>query len=131
MNVLAVGIGGFIGAILRYLVGEWIPSTNGFPFGTWTVNLIGCLILSWFFTITSKRWSINPNLKLAIGTGLIGSFTTFSTFSVETINLIQNSQFMIALLYILLSVIGGIGLAFTGARLASFQPNRKREEGAE
>lgn len=86
MNVVAVGIGGFLGAILRYKVGEWIDTENGFPLETLVVNLFGCLFLAWFFTITTKRWNINPKLKLGIGTGFIGAFTTFSTFSIETLN---------------------------------------------
>ncbi|MGG4040412.1 fluoride efflux transporter CrcB [Bacillus smithii] len=120
MNLLAIGIGGFFGAILRYSVGKWIPATNGFPVGTLLINLAGCLFLAWFFTITEKRWMINPQLKLAIGTGFTGAFTTFSTFSVETLNLIEHQQFFIALIYLLLSVGGGIGFAIIGAKLATF-----------
>jgi CrcB protein len=121
MNILAVGAGGFVGAILRYLVGQWIHITNGFPLETLIVNLFGCLFLAWFFTITTKKWNINLNLKLAIGTGFTGAFTTFSTFSVETLNLINYNQFSLALLYILLSVLGGIGLALTGVKLATIR----------
>lgn len=129
MNVFAVGVGGFFGAILRYSVGEWIHTMNGFPLGTLMINLLGCLFLAWFFTITTKRWNINPNLKLGIGTGFTGAFTTFSTFSVETLNLINNHQLLFAFLYVLLSVLGGIGLAITGAKLASVnvQPVRQPE----
>jgi fluoride exporter len=119
MNVIAVGIGGFFGAILRYSVGKVMPSPSGLPFGTLVINLLGCLFLAWFFTITAKRWNIHPNLKLAIGTGFTGAFTTFSTFSVETLNLLKNQQYFIALLYVLLSIIGGIALALVGAKLAS------------
>lgn len=119
MNIVAVGIGGFFGAMLRYLVGECIHTVNGFPLGTFVINLLGCLFLGWFFNITIKRWKINPNLKLAIGTGFVGAFTTFSTFSVETLYLINNYKLLLALLYVLLSVLGGIGLAVLGAKLAS------------
>lgn len=118
MNIISVGIGGFFGAIMRYSLGEWIHTTNGFPLGTLMINLVGCLFLAWFLTITTRMWDINPNLKLGIGTGFTGAFTTFSTFSVETLNLINNQQFLFALLYVLLSVLGGIGLAFVGAKLA-------------
>lgn len=129
MNVLAVGIGGLFGAILRYTVGEWIHTANGFPLGTLVINLLGCLFLAWFFTMTTKNWNNNPNLKLGIGTGFTGAFTTFSTFSVETLNLINNHQFFFALLYVLVSVLGGIGLAITGVKLASInvQPVRQPE----
>ncbi|WP_442599828.1 fluoride efflux transporter CrcB [Neobacillus sp. D3-1R] len=119
MNIIAVGIGGFVGAVLRYLVGKGIPAPNGFPLGTLVINLLGCLFLAWFFTITTKGWKINPNLKLAIGTGFTGAFTTFSTFSVETLNLIQNYQTVLAFLYVLLSILGGIALAILGAKLGA------------
>ncbi|MBS4209455.1 fluoride efflux transporter CrcB [Bacillus sp. FJAT-50079] len=118
MNVLAVGIGGFFGAILRYLISEWLPITNGFPMGTFVINLSGCFFLAWFFTITVKRWSISPQVKLAIGTGFTGAFTTFSTFSVETLTLIEHQQYMIAFTYVFFSIFGGITLAFVGVKVA-------------
>lgn len=120
MDLLAIGLGGFVGAILRYLVGKWIPATNEFPVNTLMINLLGCLFLAWFFTITTKRWLINSRLKLAIGTGFTGAFTTFSTFSVETLQLIENQQFLMALVYVFLSIGGGIGLVIVGTRLATF-----------
>ena len=126
MNLLAVGIGGFFGAILRYLIGKVIPVPSGFPLGTLIINLLGCLFLSWFFTITLERRNINPNLKLAIGTGFTGAFTTFSTFSVETLNLIKNHQIILAFLYVVLSILGGIILALIGAKLAEYQPENQR-----
>lgn len=118
MNVLVIGVGGFFGAILRYLVGMWIPVNNGFPLGTLIINLLGCFFLGWFFTITTRQLVINLQLKLAIGTGFAGAFTTFSTFSVETMNLINNNHFLMALIYLFLSIFGGVGLAFTGNKLA-------------
>jgi len=119
MNVLAVGIGGFLGAIFRFLVGKMIPTPYGFPFGTVAINLLGCLFLAWFFTITANKWKISQNLKLAIGTGFTGAFTTFSTFSVDTLNLLKYNQILFALLYIVVSIIGGIGLSCLGVKLAA------------
>lgn len=127
MNVLAVGTGGFIGAILRYSVGRVISTPSGFPFGTLVINLLGCLFLAWFFTITAKRLNINANLKLAIGTGFTGAFTTFSTFSVETLNLLRSNQILIALLYVLVSILGGITFALLGAKLASINVQGERQ----
>jgi fluoride exporter len=119
LNVIAVGIGGFIGAIVRYSIGNVIFIRSGFPLATLLINLLGCLFLAWFFTITARRVKMNPNLKLAIGTGFTGAFTTFSTFSVETLNLLKNGQSGFALFYVLASIFGGIGLALLGAKLAS------------
>lgn len=127
MNVVAVGIGGFFGAIVRYTVGEWIHTGAGFPLGTFVINLSGCFFLAWFLTMTGKRWMLNPSLALGIGTGFTGAFTTFSTFSVETLHLINSHQFLFALLYVLVSVLGGLGLAFAGAKLAFDRPKRERE----
>lgn len=119
LNVIAVGIGGFVGAIVRYSIGKVMIIQSGFPLATLLINLLGCLFLAWFFTLTAKRVRMNQNLKLAIGTGFTGAFTTFSTFSVETLNLLKNEQYGIALFYVLASIFGGIGLALLGATLAS------------
>ncbi|HZG71343.1 MAG TPA: fluoride efflux transporter CrcB [Chondromyces sp.] len=127
MNIWAVGAGGFAGAILRYLAGKWIPLIDGFPLGTLFVNLVGCFFLAWFFTITTRKWTIPPALKLSIGTGILGSFTTFSTFSLETVHLLQQHYYYYALCYVLLSTIGGIAFAIIGAKLGSLNtpPDRK------
>lgn len=121
MQIVAVGIGGFLGAILRYGVGQWVQAEDGFPIGTLGVNLLGCLVLAWFYTMAANRWKVHPHVKLGLGTGLIGAFTTFSTFSVETLTMITQHQLPYAALYVLVSVIGGVGLAFTGARLAQLR----------
>ena len=124
INILLVMIGGFFGAICRFALGEWIHTNNGFPFGTFIINLIGCFILGWFLTYVSQNKRIRPEFTLIIGTGFIGSFTTFSTFSVETLNLFQNGLIFTAILYVLASTVLGIGLAYAGHNLAIA---RKRE----
>ena len=111
-------IGGFFGAVCRYALGEWIPTNNGFPLGTLLINLIGCLFLGWFLTFVSQKKTIRSEFTLIIGTGFIGSFTTFSTFSVETIHLFQEGLVFLALLYVLASTILGLLLAYLGRKLA-------------
>jgi len=118
MNILFVMIGGFFGSISRYSLGEWIHFGNGFPFGTLYINLIGCFILGWFLTFASRSKRVKNEWSLLIGTGFIGSFTTFSTFSVETLQLFQKGFLWQALLYILASTILGILLAFVGHKIA-------------
>ncbi|WP_071394575.1 fluoride efflux transporter CrcB [Bacillus tuaregi] len=118
MKVFFVMLGGFLGSISRYSVGEWIHIDNGFPLGTLSINLIGCFILGWFFTIAGRSRKVRAEDSLLIGTGFIGSFTTFSTFSVETMQLFQHGLFGQAFLYILASTIVGILLAFLGYRIA-------------
>lgn len=118
MNIILVMIGGFLGATCRFTLGEWIHMNNGFPLGTLLINLSGCFILGWFLTYVSQNKKIRPEFTLIVGTGFIGSFTTFSTFSVETLNLFQNGLIFMAILYVLASAVLGIVLAYAGHHLA-------------
>ncbi|WP_349408458.1 fluoride efflux transporter CrcB [Pseudalkalibacillus sp. SCS-8] len=123
MNLLWVMLGGFFGAIARYTLGEWMPAANGFPVGTMSVNLIGCLFLGWFTAFISYRKNTSSVIPLLVGTGFTGSFTTFSTFSVETFQLLEQQFYFMAFLYVLGSLTIGILLAFAGYRLG-FQSER-------
>jgi fluoride exporter len=114
LNILLVMLGGFIGTVLRFLTGEWLHSNQELPMGTLTVNLLGCFVLGILFRYCKE---IYPKIYLFLGTGLLGAFTTYSTFSVETLNLIKNSQYIYAITYILISVVGGLSLTFLGYRL--------------
>ena len=118
MNLIIVGIAGIVGAVLRYQLGMWLPVPNGFPLGTLSINLAGCFILAWFFTLTLNRWKIPQGVRLGVGTGFIGSFTTFSTFSAESLQLVQNSQYLLAAIYVTASVCGGISMSYAGSRIA-------------
>jgi fluoride exporter len=105
-----------IGSLLRYVVSLVTSNVwyDGFPYGTLIVNLIGSLFLGWFTSniIASKK--LNPVLATAIGTGITGSFTTFSTFSLESLTLLQSGNIGPALLYMLGSAIGGLLLTAAG-----------------
>lgn len=111
---LYVGLGGAVGSLLRY--GVALASLQlfgtGFPVGTILVNLIGAYILGW---LTAKV--IHPHMRAAIGTGLIGSFTTLSTLSVDVVTLIHSGTLLIAAFYIFISLIGGLLLAAFGFRM--------------
>lgn len=113
-SFLAVGIGGFLGAVSRYNLSLLFPNTGGFPVTTLCINIIGCFFLAWLFTAFPKRFPI----VLGIGTGFFGAFTTFSTFSLETLLLLQDHQWIQALLYCLISVVGGLICAWLGHNLA-------------
>ncbi|MFD1426532.1 CrcB protein [Kroppenstedtia sanguinis] len=124
MQILAVGIGGVLGALLRYGLGLALASPEGsFPVGTLTANWIGCLALGWFHSRFSKIF-LSPALRGGITTGLIGSFTTFSTFSMETQQLLQSGQIGTACLYLLASLWGGLFLLYIGVRLAKRKGRR-------
>ena len=105
MNYLYVGLAGGLGAICRYLVGISLANQSIFPFSTLLVNLLGCFALAF---ILSRTESFSYKARLALGTGFLGSFTTFSAFSVETIQLVEQSHYAMALIYLSCSIIGGI-----------------------
>ena len=125
MNLLFVMIGGFFGAISRFALGEWIHTSNGFPLGTLFINLIGCFFLGWFLTFVSQKKKIRPELTLLIGTGFVGSFTTFSTFSVETLNLLQQGLIFQGLLYVLTTIILGLGLTLFRSQISLYYQKKE------
>ena len=109
MNLLAVGLGGAIGAVCRYLLGQVIPKLgSGFPLGTFAVNLIGCFAIGLIVGIAGRHGNLDPRLVLFLQTGVCGGFTTFSTFSLETLALIEDGRFAVGVLYIALSVLLGL-----------------------
>ena len=106
----AVGLGGFFGAMTRYGLSQISPQVSGFPLMTVCINCIGCFCLAWLFTKHKKR---TPTV-LAIGTGFLGAFTTFSTFTVDTLLLFEQDQWFLAGGYIVSSVGGGLLFAVLG-----------------
>lgn len=120
-ELLYVGLGGFVGAILRYGVSGLILKhfKHAFPLGTMTVNVLGCLVLGFLMTIVEdERHGFPPNARLFVAVGLLGSFTTFSTFGYETVKLLRDGDWKVAVAYVcaslvvgLLAVLGGHGLA--------------------
>ncbi len=116
MNILAVGLGGALGAIFRYLLGQIIPKLGrGFPIATFAVNLIGCFAIGLVVGLAGKHSNIDPRVILFLQTGICGGFTTFSTFSLESLTLIEEGKIVIGILYIVLSVLLGL-LALLAAR---------------
>lgn len=96
--ILAVGMGGFVGAVARYLVGGWVQRLlpAAFPYGTLAVNLLGSLALGAVFELGTARGALDPQLRLVLGVGVLGAFTTFSTFSLETFNLLREGSLVLA-----------------------------------
>lgn len=114
--ILLVGLGGGIGSILRYATTLFFGKWNLFtPYSaTLFANLIGCLIIGIFFSAIENKGIIDNNLKLLLITGFCGGYTTFSTFSLENLQLIQNGNLALALLYIFSSVTIGIIAVWAG-----------------
>lgn len=88
-QVLAIGIGGAIGSVMRYWLSIWVHSFagRGFPYGTLAVNVLGCLVMGALFVLFTERLSDNSVLRAGVLIGVLGGFTTFSSFSIETFNL--------------------------------------------
>jgi fluoride exporter len=123
---LGVGLGGMLGSLLRYLVSLSTNNilNNGFPIGTLIANLAGSLFLGWFTARIVERSKWNPVLMATIGTGITGSFTTFSTFSLETLLMIEKGSIGFAVFYVLLSAVCGLLLAAAGYKHGS-EPGRE------
>ncbi len=104
-----VGVGGFFGAGARYLVGGWVAQRlgTGFPWGTLVINLSGSFLLGLVFTLLSERYIGHPGWRLLVPIGFIGAYTTFSTFELETFQLLSQGSILFALVNVLASVLAG------------------------
>ena len=116
MSVLLVALGAAVGAAARWLVDRFVQSrhTSFFPWGTFVVNVLGSLLLGILLGARSA-----PDLVLVLGTGFCGGFTTFSTFSFETVVLTGEGRGAVARLYVVASLVVGFGAAFLGWWLGS------------
>jgi CrcB protein len=107
INIMYIAAGGALGAVMRFLVSTGIHSLlgRGFPYGTLTVNVLGSFLMGILFIFLTERSSLGPEWRALILIGFLGAFTTFSTFSIETLNLIENGAMARAMANILVNVI--------------------------
>jgi CrcB protein len=107
---LIIGIGGFLGANFRYLVGGWVADWLGsdFPYGTLIINVSGSFIIGMFLTLITDRFAAPPNLRLFFAIGFLGAYTTFSTFSFESLALIQSRAYLAAAVNVVGSTVLGL-----------------------
>ncbi|MES4906420.1 MULTISPECIES: fluoride efflux transporter CrcB [unclassified Streptomyces] len=119
MNWLLVVAGAMVGAPLRYLTDRAVQARHDsvFPWGTFTVNVVGCLVLG-TLTGAAAAGAASSRLQLLLGTGLCGALTTYSTFSYETLRLAEDGARVFAVANVVVSVATGVGAAFAGAALA-------------
>lgn len=118
ISCLVVGAGGAAGAILRYLIGLLPLSVkNGFPLKTFLINVLGCFAIG-IIAALAERNSLSPKLVLFLKVGVCGGFTTFSSFALETQNLMERGQNLVAAVYVVLSVFIGILAVFAAEKLA-------------
>jgi len=108
-NLLIIGFGGFLGAIARYAVSAWIGQRWGriFPLGTFVINVSGSFLIGLVISLSTERFMINPQWRLFLAVGVLGAFTTFSTFELETGNLVRDSEWLLAALNVVCSVMAG------------------------
>ena len=106
-QVLAIAVGGAVGSVLRFWMSTWVYALAGrsFPYGTFAVNILGCLAMGFLFVLFTDRLSGGVVLRAGILIGVLGGFTTFSTFSIEAFNLIEQGEPLKSLLYMLASLL--------------------------
>jgi CrcB protein len=107
--LVAVSAGGAAGAVARYLIGQHWPTPAGtFPVSTLTINVLGCALIGILMVLITERWTAQRLLRPFLGTGVLGGFTTFSTYTVDIQRLLAGGSFGTAFLYLALTVIGAI-----------------------
>jgi CrcB protein len=117
---VAIAIGGTLGCWARYAQSNLVQTVFGrnFPFATLSINVIGSFLMGFLFILTLERLMIPPSVRVGVLTGVLGGYTTFSTFEMETLLLAENGEFFKAGLYVVLSVVIGFAAAFGGAYIA-------------
>ena len=120
LKLLAVAIGGSIGATTRYLVSVWAAERFGanFPYGTLLVNVAGCFMIGLFMTLTTERLIVSPYWRLIFAVGFLGGLTTFSSLSYETLRLVEDSDILLAFYNTGLNLIVGFVATWAGIVIA-------------
>lgn len=115
-QVLAIAAGGAVGSVLRFWMSTWVHSFAGrsFPYGTLAVNVLGCLAMGFLFVLFVDRFSDSTVLRAGVLIGVLGGFTTFSSFSIETFNLIEQGELVRASLNVFGSLILCVAATWVG-----------------
>ena len=122
IRLFSIGAGGFVGAVLRYLVSGWVQNRSGsiaFPYGTLSVNLIGCFVIGFLTFLVETRSFFSVETRSFILIGLLGSFTTFSTFGNETFALLRGGRLDMAAFYTGAHLVVGLVMVWVGRLAAS------------
>lgn len=118
--VLLVAIGGVIGTLTRYGAGIWLREASqrgGFPYATLVVNLTGCFAIGIVHGLLAERWMVREEYRLALVVGVLGGFTTFSSFGWDTIAMLRDGQILRAGLNVVIQNVVGLGLVYGGYAL--------------
>ena len=118
-RTILVGIAGLAGTLLRYWISGFVARRYGetFPVGTMVVNVLGCLIAGAVFNLTEERFLVNPTLRTVILIGLLGGFTTFSSYGLQTFTLLKDGEFGLATLNIVVCNVLGLFMVWVGYAL--------------
>jgi CrcB protein len=119
--LIVIGIGGFLGAILRYLLSGYVHQwarTVDFPYGTLAVNVLGCLLIGFLTVLAESHGVFTPESRAFLFVGLLGSLTTYSTFGNETMNLLRDGESTSALLNVSTHLVLGLGAVWAGRAMA-------------
>lgn len=116
MEFVSVAVGGAIGAVTRYIVSGWAVSRWGgqFPYGTLVVNVVGCFLIGLIMVLLTERVSVGPYWRLILVVGFLGGLTTFSSFGLETVSLLEQARWTAALSNVVLNVVVGCTATFLG-----------------
>ncbi len=121
MSILFVALGGALGSVSRYMLGTWVQSVSksiDFPFGTLMVNLIGCFVIGFLSQLAEARGVFTSESRALVFVGILGGFTTFSSFGNDTINLLRDGETFNALANVGANVILGLVLVWLGRGVA-------------
>jgi CrcB protein len=122
-NILIVGIGGFIGSILRYMISGYVQNLSqsiSFPYGTLSVNIIGCLFIGIISQLVELQIGITAETRLFLMVGILGGFTTFSAFGNEALNILQDQRVFLSLMYIGSHLFIGLFAVYLGRMIIKF-----------
>jgi CrcB protein len=119
MGLVFVFVGGGVGALARYAMASAIGrfTHDGFPWGTLAVNILGGFVMGVLVELMALKWSVSQEIRLLLTTGLLGGFTTFSAFSLETAGMIERGDWSTAALYVAASVAGSVAALFAALAL--------------
>jgi len=121
IRLLIVGTGGFLGSVSRYLISGLVHrlfTQAAFPYGTLTVNVVGCLAIGLLSGLAESRQLFSPELRLLIFIGFLGGFTTFSTFGYEIVSFARDGQLIAALSNLIMHLVLGLGAVWMGLALS-------------
>jgi CrcB protein len=115
-SLILIGIGSFAGGVCRYLTQLFVQRhyPSSIPFGTLTANVLGCFIIGLVYALSGKGNILSPEMRLFLATGICGGYTTFSSFAYENVNLLQDGEFFYFSLYLILSLVIGLGAVYLG-----------------